>query len=169
MPSTLPPAAFASEDEAQLTNRKKRTGEVTEPYGFHQDTDRIQRLSAQSAFPGAGPKAFKKTSAVCGLFTFDVPCSLGTNILARSAPIQSTACALTFISNLLFKGRGEPEMFTSIFTVALAAVAIPLLSQSLTQEPLGTDPVVALDYGSFEGVSSNGISSFFGIPYAAPP
>lgn len=68
MPSALPPAAFASEDEAQLTNRKKRTGEVTEPYGFHQDTDRIQRLSAQSAFPGAGPKAFKKTSAVCGLF-----------------------------------------------------------------------------------------------------
>ena len=60
-------------------------------------------------------------------------------------------------------------MFTSIFTVALAAVAIPLLSQSLTQEPFATDPVVTLDYGAFEGVSHNGTTSFLGIPYAAPP
>ena len=30
-------------------------------------------------------------------------------------------------------------------------------------------PVVSLDYASFEGVSTGGVDSFLGIPYAQPP
>ena len=30
-------------------------------------------------------------------------------------------------------------------------------------------PVVSLDYATFEGVSTGGVDSFLGIPYAQPP
>ena len=30
-------------------------------------------------------------------------------------------------------------------------------------------PVVSLDYATFKGISTNGVDSFLGIPYAQPP
>ena len=48
---------------------------------------------------------------------------------------------------------------------------VPLLFLPLAFPVLGTSPspVIQLNYGSFQGITDGNVTSYLGIPYAAPP
>lgn len=56
-----------------------------------------------------------------------------------------------------------------MITALLTVLAVPFLSLQYFKHLFSAPPLVALDYASFQGTTHNGISSFLGMPYAAPP
>jgi hypothetical protein len=62
-------------------------------------------------------------------------------------------------------------MYLSALLFATAVLAAPQLPSApatpLTPAPPG--PIVKLSYGSYQGKTDQGVSSFLGIPFARPP
>jgi len=55
----------------------------------------------------------------------------------------------------------------STFSLVFSLLFHDVVVQGIPQVPPG--PVVKLSYGSFQGTSSDGLDSFLGVPFAAPP
>lgn len=54
----------------------------------------------------------------------------------------------------------------------LASVLFPaavLVSQALGAPAPDLSPIVSLSYGSFQGVTVGAVTTFLGMPFAAPP
>jgi len=55
----------------------------------------------------------------------------------------------------------------SSFSLVVSLLFYGMTVQGIPQ--VSSSPVVKLSYGSFQGMSSDGLDKFLGIPFAAPP
>lgn len=59
-------------------------------------------------------------------------------------------------------------MWYNTFTLLAVFIQVGVYATTVATKRSG-GPVVSLQYATFEGVSTSGVDSFLGIPYAQPP
>jgi hypothetical protein len=60
-------------------------------------------------------------------------------------------------------------MLFNTFTLLAAFLQVGICSAAAVHRRDVNGPLVTLDYARFEGISTNGVDKFLGIPYAQPP